>query len=136
MMKLLIDEIAAAAYPDTSRGSLASRAECVEVLTAAWEEGDGETGQNDPLYYALIDARADLDEAAGRLRRLIAYGREFVQPRSYSLADLADAAEMSPSGAKTAYGHHDIVAVAKATGGTPRDWRRPDPESTPDTTEE
>jgi hypothetical protein len=64
-----------------------------------------------------------------RIRELLAYGREFVQPRPYTLGDLAAAAGMSISGVRTAYGHHDVDQVAATTSAKPRDWRAPDPET-------
>ena len=43
-------------------------------------------------------------------------------------ADLAVAAGFkSASGVRTAYGHHDVDAVAAATGAKPREWRAADP---------
>ncbi|MEV0734170.1 hypothetical protein [Polymorphospora sp. NPDC050346] len=73
------------------------------------------------------------DDIFGRYN-LIAYGREFVQPRPYTLGDLAAAAGMSISGTRTAYGHHGVGvgvgvgvgAVATATGARPHEWRTPE----------
>jgi hypothetical protein len=67
-------------------------------------------------------------EGLQRIRELIAYGREFVQPRPYTLGDLAASAGMSISGARTAYSHLDVAQVADATGAKPLEWRAPDPE--------
>ncbi|MEU0156399.1 hypothetical protein [Micromonospora fulviviridis] len=94
-----------------------------ENLRLAWEEGD-----QDPLIGALAGARRAKEEAEQQIRELLAYGREFVQPRPYTLGDLAAAAGMSISGVRTAYGHRDVDAVAEATGGKPREWRAPDPD--------
>ncbi|EEP74650.1 hypothetical protein MCAG_04977 [Micromonospora sp. ATCC 39149] len=95
----------------------------VENLRAAWEEGD-----QDPLIGALATARRAKEEAEQRIRGLLAYGREFVQPRPYTLGDLAAAAGMSISGVRTAYGHRDVAQVADATGAKPREWRAPHPD--------
>jgi hypothetical protein len=96
--------------------------ETAEQLRIAWEEGE-----RDPLIYALADARPAKEQAEELIRELLAYGREFVQPRPYTLGDLAAAAGMSVSGVRTAYGHRDVDAVADATGAKPREWRAPDP---------
>jgi len=101
--------------------------ETAEQLRVSWEEG-----QQDPLIYALADARRVKEQAEERIRELLAYGREFVQPRPYTLGDLAAAAGMSISGVRTAYGHRDVDAVAEATGAKPREWRAPDPGLAPD----
>ncbi len=53
-------------------------------------------------------------EMTGRL--LVGYGREFVRPRPYRLFDLAEAAGMSISGIRTAYGNDEIGQVANALG--------------------
>jgi ElaB/YqjD/DUF883 family membrane-anchored ribosome-binding protein len=94
-----------------------------EHLRVSWEEG-----QQDPLIYALAAARRAKEEADEQIRQLLAYGREFVQPRPYTLGDLAAAAGFkSASGVRTAYGHHDVDAVTAATGAKPREWRASDP---------
>ncbi|WP_221321004.1 hypothetical protein [Actinoplanes sp. L3-i22] len=96
--------------------------ETAEQLRLSWEEG-----QVDPLIYALADARQAKEQAEELIRELLAYGREFVQPRPYTLGDLAKAAGMSISGVRTAYGHRDVDAVTEATGAKPREWRAQDP---------
>ena len=97
--------------------------QAAEQLRLSWEEGD-----QDPLVFALADARRVKEQAEEQIRELLAYGREFVQPRPYTLGDLAAAAGMSISGVRTAYGHADVDAVAAATGAKPREWRTPDPD--------
>lgn len=92
-----------------------------EMLRLSWDEG-----QVDPLISALGDARRAKEQAEELIRELLAYGREFVQPRPYTLGDLAAAAGMSISGVRTAYGHRDVDAVADATGAKPREWRAQD----------
>ena len=69
--------------------------------------GDGP----DPVLTAIADAHRQRAEASQRLRLLIAYARECIQPHGYRLADLADAAGMSISGVRIAYDRHDIEAV-------------------------
>jgi hypothetical protein len=95
----------------------------VEQLQLGWEHGD-----QDPLIGALVDARRAKEQAEQRIRELLAYGREFVQPRPYTLVDLAAAAGMSISGVRTAYGHGTVEHVADTTGAKPREWRAPDPD--------
>jgi glutathione S-transferase len=92
-----------------------------ESLRISWEEGD-----QDPLIGALVHARQAKEEAEQQIRALLAYGREFVQPRPYTLGDLAGAAGLSISGVRTAYGHRDVDAVAGTTGAKPREWRAQD----------
>ncbi|MFD4208267.1 hypothetical protein ACFWRG_20005 [Micromonospora tulbaghiae] len=92
-----------------------------ESLRLAWDEGE-----QDPLIGALAAARRAKEEAEQQIRELLAYGREFVQPRPYTLGDLAAAAGMSISGVRTAYGHRDVDSVVEATGAKPRGWRVPD----------
>ncbi|MDG4829256.1 hypothetical protein O7627_08050 [Solwaraspora sp. WMMD1047] len=91
-----------------------------EDLRLSWEHGD-----QDPLIGALNTARRAKEQAEEQIRQLVAYGREFVQPRPYTLGDLAAAAGMSISGTRTAYGHRDVDAVAATTGTKPREWRTP-----------
>jgi hypothetical protein len=94
----------------------------VEQLRLSWDHDD-----QDPLILALNRARQAKEQAEQEIRELLAYGREFVQPRPYTLGDLAAAAGMSISGVRTAYQHRDVDVVADATGAKPRDWRAPDP---------
>jgi hypothetical protein len=94
-----------------------------QMLRDGWAHGD-----QDPLTFALVRARQAKMEAEQQIRELLAYGREFVHPRPYTLGDLAAAAGLSISGVRTAYGHRDVDAVAGATGAKPREWRAPDPD--------
>jgi glutathione S-transferase len=98
------------------------RERALDMLRLSWEHDD-----QDPLISALYGARRAKEQAEEQIRELLAYGREFVQPRPYTLGDLATAAGMSISGVRTAYQHRDVDAVADATGAKPRDWRAPDP---------
>jgi hypothetical protein len=134
----IFTDVAAILYPipqpdpgeEHDDGFLAARDEAAEDqeraaenLRAAWDGGD-----QDPLIGALAGARRAKEEAEQRIRELIAYGREFVQPRPYTLGDLAAAAGMSISGVRTAYSHRDVAQVADVTGAKPREWRALDPE--------
>jgi hypothetical protein len=80
-------------------------------IEAAWEGGDV-----DPLISQIASARTEIREAEQRLRLLLAYGREFVEPRPYTLDSLAQAAGMSVSGVRTAYDNEEIFTVAKLIG--------------------
>jgi hypothetical protein len=143
----LISELTDIVHPLPSRpGDQADEAEydgwraCVDVvqderdqfqttLDAAWERGD-----TDPLVYAIVAAREEMRAAEHRMRLLISYGREFVQPRPYKLDDLARAAGMSVSGIRTAYDDNQIVEVARRIGAKLR--RRDDqPDSMPPSNE-
>jgi AraC-like DNA-binding protein len=106
--------------PDEARGYISEeaeneRAELAEGLRRAWDEGD-----EDPLLVSLARARGRMLDAERDLRLLIAYAREFTEPRPYRLEDLARAAGMSVSGIRTAYDADEIGQVAEMTGLTPR----------------
>lgn len=108
-------------FLDMREAAVQGQQEIAEQLQVSWEEGD-----QDPLIGALAAACRAKEAAEAQVRALLAYGREFVQPRPYTLGDLAAAAGMSISGVRTAYGHHDVDAVAEATGAKPREWRAAD----------
>lgn len=65
----------------------------------------------DPVLARLRDARRRRDEADRDIRLLLAFAREFVTPRPYRLADLAEAAGMSISGVRTAYTVADVNLI-------------------------
>ncbi|GAA2531752.1 hypothetical protein [Pilimelia columellifera] len=104
-----------------------SQENALENLRIGWEHAE-----QDPLISALAQARRAKELAEQEIRELLAYGREFVQPRPYTLSDLAAATGMSISGVRTAYGHRDVAQVADATGAKPREWRAPDPDADAD----
>jgi AraC-like DNA-binding protein len=81
-------------------------------LRLSWEHQD----DYDPLLDEIAAARSAMLEAEKRMRLLIAYGREFIEPRPYKLDDLARAAGMSISGVRTAYDDDEIIKVARLTG--------------------
>jgi hypothetical protein len=91
------------------------RAELAEGLRLARDEG-GE----DPLLTSLARARERMLAAERDLRLLLAYAREFAEPRPYRLDDLARAAGMSLSGIRTAYDGDEVTRVAEITGLEPR----------------
>ena len=62
----------------------------------------------DALLDELGAARRRRDQADQEIRTLLALAREFTAPRPYPLTDLAQAAGMSPSGIRTAYGPAEI----------------------------
>jgi hypothetical protein len=72
----------------------------------------------DPLLAALAEAAQRRQCADHDMRLLLAYAREHTRPRPYRLADLAEAAGMSVSGARTAYTKADTEEAARRTGGT------------------
>lgn len=88
------------------------REQLEQSMRESWEELDG----YDPLLAEISAARAAMVAAEKRMRLLIAYGREFVQPRPYKLDDLARAASMSISGVRTAYDDGEIAEAARLTG--------------------
>lgn len=94
-------------------------------LEAAWDDRRDDT---EPLLAAIAAARRQKEEAEADIRRLVAYGREFVRPRPYRLADLAEAAGMSISGVRTAYAHGEVADVEQAISRAPREWRNATPD--------
>ena len=70
------------------------------------------------MLTSLRAARARMLAAELEMRRLIAYAREFVRPRPYTLADLAEAAGMSISGIRTAYDDDEIGFVPVPNGSS------------------
>jgi hypothetical protein len=83
-----------------------------DQLRLAWEHQD----DYDPLLSEIAACRVAIQAAEQRRRLLVAYGREFVQPRPYKLDDLARAAGMSVSGVRTAYNDTEIAEAARLTG--------------------
>ena len=74
---------------------------------------DPARSDDDQLLTEIRNASCRKLQAEQDLRTLIAYGREFVKPRPYRLADLAEAAGLSVSGVRTAYDHRDVTRVAE-----------------------
>ncbi len=80
-------------------------------MRLAWDESGV-----DPLLGEIAEARRVMLAAEKRLRLLVAYGREFVEPRPYRLEDLAQSAGMSISGVRTAYDDDEVALLARLTG--------------------
>jgi hypothetical protein len=57
----------------------------------------------DPLLFKLWELGQARLQIEAQLRRLIAYGRQFVEPEPYKLSDLARSAGMSISGVRSTY---------------------------------
>lgn len=74
----------------------------------------------DPVLSEIAAARREVIEAEQRLRLLLAYAREFVAPRPYTLDALARPAGMSISGVRTSYGQDEIREVARRIGARVR----------------
>lgn len=123
-MTSMVDDVAAILHPLPSAGRASTegqehiadeRRDEAEQLELSWVHG-GE----DPVLASLRAARARMLAAELEMRQLIAYAREFVRPRPYTLADLAEAAGMSISGIRTAYDNDEISFVTSAIGQGPR----------------
>lgn len=97
---------AAEAYTATLAEASAARTSLMDELGTAWKADD-----TDPLLTALANARARKERAEAEIRALVAYGREIVRPRSYTLTSLAEASGMSFSGVRTVYGEADVRAA-------------------------
>ncbi|GLZ77295.1 hypothetical protein Afil01_21020 [Actinorhabdospora filicis] len=93
----------------------ARREKLIADLRVAWDRGGV-----DPLLAALEESRARREAAENDIRKLLAYAREFVAPRPYTLKALAEASGLSFSGVRTAYGEEHVEAAAEATGSRPR----------------
>ena len=106
---LAADAEAAATYSATLAEVSSARLALMDELAAAWDADD-----RDPLLTALADARARKERAEAEIRALVAYGREVVRPRSYTLTSLAEASGMSFSGVRTVYGDADVEAARAA----------------------
>ncbi|WP_405593859.1 hypothetical protein OG741_37605 [Streptomyces sp. NBC_01410] len=117
----LIDELAALRSPMPKPGSV-TPADCYDDACEQTEqqrkddalhlEAASDGLEMDPLLLALNDARAEKESADARIRRLLAYGREFHGTRPYRLEDLARAAGYTVSGVRTAYAEDEISDVA------------------------
>jgi hypothetical protein len=91
----------------------------VATLLQSVQDKSGSTTSSDPVLAALAHAHARRMRAEEEIRLLLAYARRFVYPHPYTYGELAGAAGISVSGARTAYGPHDVEKVADATGLEP-----------------
>jgi AraC-like DNA-binding protein len=85
----------------------------------------------DPVLATLAGLRRQRLEAESATRLLLAYAREFIEPRPYRLIDLADAAGMSISGVRTAYARDEVDLVAALIDQPPRLATTPAKETAP-----
>jgi hypothetical protein len=69
--------------------------------------------EEDPLILALEAARAEKVAADARIRRLLAYAREFQVARRYPLDELARASGYTISGVRTAY-KDDVISLVES----------------------
>lgn len=100
------------AFDDAVQETLARRIEYADNLRAGWDAAD-----QDPLLGEIRKFARRRSELDRDLRQLVAYGREFVRPRPYTLAKLAEAAGLANhSSARSFYGSSDVAKVAAATG--------------------
>ncbi|GIG65675.1 hypothetical protein [Phytomonospora endophytica] len=106
------DPAAAETYTAALAEISARRTSLMDELAAAWHARDA-----DPLLSALAGARARKERAEAEIRALVAYGREVVRPRSYTLTSLAEASGMSFSGVRTVYGDADVRAARAGREG-------------------
>ena len=77
----------------------------------------------DPVLAKLDELAAQKRDIQQQMRLILAYAREFVRPEPYRLRALAEAADMSISGARTAYTPEDVATIStrifrKDTKGT------------------
>jgi hypothetical protein len=106
--------------PEDARGDIAAAAEDERAELAGQLRLARDEGGEDPLLTLVERARDRMLAAERDLRLLLAYAREFTEPRPYRLEDLARAAGMSISGIRTAYDEDEIGEVTAITGLAPR----------------
>ena len=122
-----LDDAATDAEPGDENGSpeveaaidaaTRDRDELAEALRAMAGHG------TDPLLAELSAVYRRKLQAEQEMRLLLAYAREFASSRTYRLIDLAQAAGLSISGVRTAYGYDDVDQVAQVVGRRPSDNR-------------
>lgn len=106
--------------PEDVRGDISAAAEDERAELAGQLRLARDEGGEDPLLSLVERAREQMLAAERDLRLLLAYAREFTEPRPYRLEDLARAARMSISGIRTAYDDDEISEVSAITGLAPR----------------
>lgn len=106
--------------PEDAHGDIADAAEDERAELAGQLRLARDEGGEDPLLTLVQQTRDRMLAAEQDLRLLLAYAREFAEPRPYRLEDLARAAGMSISGIRTAYDEDEIAAVTAITGLAPR----------------
>lgn len=106
--------------PEDVHGDIAAAAEDERAELAGQLRLARDESGEDPLLTLVERARDRMLAAERDLRLLLAYAREFTEPRPYRLEDLARAAGMSISGIRTAYDEAEIGEVTAITGLAPR----------------
>jgi len=126
-MKDIFDDLALLEFPPLSAGEDDDqldaaeqdldqlRSQQVRQMEVAWDDGGV-----DPVLAQLAALRRRQLAAERHMRLLLAYAREFVGPRPYPLAALAEASGMSISGVRTAYDEDEVAEVAQVTGARRR----------------
>ncbi|MFD9869075.1 hypothetical protein ACFXI8_26500 [Streptomyces niveus] len=104
-------------YPDACEQTAHDRKQYTDNLEAAALGTDEE-----PLVLALQEAREQKEEADRRIRRLLAYAREFHPRGRYPLSQLSTASGYTESGLRTAYTGRDVKLVRDQIN---RDPKRP-----------
>lgn len=81
-----------------------NRAATIQFLTREHATNDGE----DPLLHSLERLHRQRDELQQQMKHLVAYMREHIKPRPYTLEQVAAAAGLSVSGTRTYYDSDDV----------------------------
>lgn len=66
----------------------------------------------DPVLTKLAELAVQKRDIVEQIRLIVAYSREFIRPEPYRLRALAEAADMSISGVRTAYTPEDVGTIA------------------------
>jgi len=93
-------------FNDMCRRAVRDRLELADQLRLAWHEGDA-----DPVLIQILHERRAMLQHEQTLRALLAFAREFISPRPYTLGVLAEASGMSISGIRTAYGDEEVEFI-------------------------
>ncbi len=81
----------------------------VQALLLSHESSGG--ADPDPLLLKLASLRSQRDEIEEQMTLLVAFMRERVRPRPYTLRQIAEASGLSFSGARTFYDEQDLLAL-------------------------
>jgi hypothetical protein len=100
-------DLAGELWNDACNDVMRQQEELARQLTETNEDGE------DALLEAVALAREERDAAAQKLRRLLAYGREFHGRRGVPLRSLGSAAGIAHSNVAKAYGREDVDSVAE-----------------------
>ena len=125
-MKDIFDDLALLEFPPLSAGEDDDQLDAAEQdldqlrSQQVWQMEVAWDGGVDPVLAQLAALRRRQLAAERHMRLLLAYAREFVGPRPYPLAALAEASGMSISGVRTAYDEDEVAEVAQVTGARRR----------------